>query len=294
MDTLSSKERLLRTVRGEEIDRVATFDILHHIGLIEHLTGRKLTPANAEDLLCAAAHQVLDLVRHFAVPDSLEPRVVRDEAGFTYRYEWWTGHLVDRPKFSNTAEIETCVKRDMEIIYRAIEEKKVCRIARQHAQLFDEKYETFDEVKAEYRRITEKLEGTLMLPPEDVNFMGVTAERYDETGWWYFFTDYPDTAALYMDALTDYQLAVIDHFADAEICPFAQISIPMGTTSGLLYSPEFFREHVFPREKKKVDRWKKHGYCVWAFLDGYKWPLLDDVLALGVEEIHPCEPYCKM
>ena len=68
----------------------------------------------------------------------------------------------------------------------------------------------------------------------------------------------------------------------------------MGTDTGLLYSPDFFRKEVIPREKKKIDAWKKHGYYVMAFLDGYKWPILDDFIALGVDEIHPCEPYCQM
>lgn len=294
MEALTSRERLLRTMRGEPIDRVATFDILHNIPLIEHLAGRRLAANNAEDLVCAAARQALDLIRHFAVPDCLEPRVVRDESGFAYQYEWWTGHLVERPRFDTTAEIESCVQRDIEIIYRAINQRKVCPIARQHVRLFDENYETFEQVKAEYRRIVEKLDGTLMLPPEDVSPMGVAAERYGEAGWWYFFADYPETAARYMDALTDYQLAFIDHFADAGLCPFTQISVPVGSTSGLLYSPQFFRDHVLPREKKKVERWKRHGYCVLAFLDGYKWPLLDDFLRLGVDEVHPCEPYCGM
>ena len=31
-----------------------------------------------------------------------------------------------------------------------------------------------------------------------------------------------------------------------------------------------------------------------AFLDGYKWPLLDDFIAAGADEIHPCESYCHM
>jgi len=51
---------------------------------------------------------------------------------------------------------------------------------------------------------------------------------------------------------------------------------------------------VIPRERRKVEQWKKHGCYVLAFLDGYKWPLLDEFLALGVDEVHPCEDYCGM
>ena len=69
MDRLTSRERLIRTCEGWEIDRIATFDIIHNIEMIEHLTGIKVTPRNAEDLICQAAGKVLDLIRHFTVPD---------------------------------------------------------------------------------------------------------------------------------------------------------------------------------------------------------------------------------
>lgn len=294
MDTLTCKERLIRTISGEEIDRIPTFDIIHNIDLIEHLAGDKINPRNAEDLLCKAASQVLDLIRHFAVPDDLEPKIFKDETGFAYRYEWWTGHVVERPKFDSSKDIERSVQRDIEIIYDCIEKGKVCRLARQHVRLFDENFETFEEVKSEFKRVAEKLDGTVMLAPEDVSVVSVAPERYDETGWWYLWYDYPETAVRYMDALTDYQLAFIDAFADASVSPFTQISVSTGTYTGLLYPPNFQREEVIPREKKKVDRWKQHGYYVLGFLDGYKWPLIDDFISIGVDEIHPCEPYCQM
>jgi uroporphyrinogen decarboxylase len=294
MEWLSSKERLLKTLLGEPIDRIATFDIIHNIKLIEYLTRERLTPQNAEDLLCRATGEVLDLIRHFSIPDKTDPWFIRDENGFVYRYEWWTAHLIERPNFGSTKEIENIVKRDIKLIKSDIEKKKVCRIARQHVRLFDENYEYIEEVKEDYKRITKKLDGPLMLPPEDVSPIGIATERYDEANWWYFYTDYPETARLYLDTLTDYQLCFIDAFACAEVCPLTQISVPIGTGNGLLYSPKFNREEILPRERKKIERWKKHGYYVMAFLDGYKWPLIDDYIKAGVSEIHPLEPYCQM
>ncbi len=291
---MTCKERLIRTIKGEEVDRIATFDIMHNLDLIEHLAEAQLTPRNAEDLLCKAANKVLDLVRHFAVPDDLEPKIFKDETGFVYHYEWWTGHVVERPEFDSSEDVEHAAQKDIEIIYDCIQQGKICHLARQHVRLFDESFETFEEVKSEFRRVSEKLEGTIMLAPEDLAAVGVATERYDETGWWYLWYDYPETAARYLDALTDYHLAFIDAFADASVSPFAQISVPTGTYSGLLYPPAFMKEEVISREKKKVERWKKHGYYVLCFLDGYKWPLIDDFLSIGVDEIHPCEPYCQM
>lgn len=294
MNQLTSKDRLIKTLEGEPIDRIATFDIIHNIDLIEYLTNEKLTAVNAEDLLCKAANKVLDLIRHFAIPRDPEPRALTDENGFTYQYEWWTGHVVNRPKFESTKQIENCVRKDIEIIYDCIEKKKVCRIAREHVMLFDENFETVEEVKSEFKRITEKLDGTMMMAPEDVSAMCVATERYDETGWWYFYYDYPRTAVEYLDALTDYHLFFIDNFACADVSPFAQISVATGTNTALLYSPELMRKEVIPRERKKIEHWKKHGYYVLAFLDGYKWPLIDDFIDAGADEIHPCEPYCQM
>ena len=291
---MSSKERLIRTLKGEPVDRIATFDIIHNVDLIEHLADEKVTPANAEDLLCKAATAVLDLIRHFAVPREPEVRTFTDENGFTYRYAWWTGHVVDRPRFESTDQIEDCVKRDMEIIYDAIEKKSVCKIARQHVMLFDENFESIEEVKFGFKRIGDKLDGTMMMAPEDVNALGVATERYDETNWWYFYHDHPESAARYLDALTDYSLNFISAFACPEVSPFAQISVATGTDTALLYSPGLMRKEVLPRERKKIERWKAHGYYVMAFLDGYKWPLIDDFLAAGADEIHPCEPYCQM
>lgn len=294
MTELTSRERLSRAIRCEAVDRVPTFDILHNIDLIEHLAEDRITPENAEDLLCRAAGKVLDLIRHFAVPDRREPWFLEDENGFVYRYEWWTAHVVKRPEMRSTRDIEDVVKRDMESIRRDTEAKKICRIARQHVRLYDENFEYMEEVKEHHRRISEKLDGTVMLPPEDVSPMGIVTERLDETGWWYLYTDSPELARSYMDALTDYQMCFIDEFADAAVCPFTQISVPVGGAVNLLYPPEYNRKEVLPREKKKIDRWKKHGYTVMAFLDGYKWPLIDDYLEAGAEEIHPFEPYCGM
>lgn len=295
METLSSKERLLRTLRGEEIDRIATFDLLHSIDLCEHVTGERLTTANAEDLMCKTASQLLDLVRHFSVPDRCGPRFVKDETGFVYQFDWWTGHVVQRPlNVKSSIEVEYAVRRDIDIIYDCIEKKKVCHLARQHVQLFDEKFEYIEEVKADFARVNEKLQGTVMMAPEDVSATSIVAERYDETGWWYLYYDYPETARRYMDALTDYQLSFIDNFADATVSPITQISLTVGTTTALIYSPEFFRTEVIPREQKKIDCWKKYGYIVFAFLDGYFWPLIGDFLNAGVDEIHPCQPLCRM
>ena len=179
MEELSSRERLIRTIQGKKIDRIATYDIIHNIDLIEYTTGKKVTPDNFEDLLCKTACKYLDLIRHFSVPYYEGNKTVTYEDGFVYRYEWWTGHVIKRPGFKTVDDVAKMVEKDIEKIYKCIEQKKVCHVANQHVNLFYEKFEYFEEIKEEYKRISEKLNGTVMMGPEMVQGIAVACERYD-------------------------------------------------------------------------------------------------------------------
>ena len=46
--------------------------------------------------------------------------------------------------------------------------------------------------------------------------------------------------------------------------------------------------------KKVAERWKKYNTYIFHFLDGYKWPVLDDYFGLGTNVIFPFEPYVGM
>ena len=75
MEELTSSDRLMRIIEGKEIDRIATYDIIHDLELRRYLTGDKITPKNAEDIACKAVGKVLDVVRHFSIPYSLELKI---------------------------------------------------------------------------------------------------------------------------------------------------------------------------------------------------------------------------
>ena len=294
MEKLSSRERLIRTFEGREIDRIPTYDILHNIDLIEYLTGQKITPKNAEDLLCKAANKCLDLIRHYAVPDFEGTKIVEEEDGFVYRYEWWTGHLIERPDFKDVEDVARLVERDIERIYECIKKKKVCPAANNHCNLFYEKFEYFEEIKDEYKRISEKLNGTMMLGPEYLQGISVAYLRYDFKWWSYLYYDYPELSIKYFDALYDYELALIDSFADSKMCPIAMHAGSIGINDRLLFPPDVYKEIIIPRDKKVIDRWKKYNTYVIAFLDGYKLPVLEDYINMGVDAVDPFEPYAGM
>ena len=77
MAELNSTDRVIHTFTGEPLDRLPVFDIIHNTDFIEHVSGKKITPQNAEDVTCEAVRNTLDLVRHFCIPEELEIRVYR-------------------------------------------------------------------------------------------------------------------------------------------------------------------------------------------------------------------------
>jgi uroporphyrinogen-III decarboxylase len=293
MARLTSRERILKTINGEEVDRLPVYDIIHNVELIEHLTEDKITPQNAEELTCKAANKVLDLVRHFTVPVNLEPQIITDEDGFVYSQEWWTKTILERP-IKTVEETRELMKKDVERIYRAIEKQEVCHQALEQLELLGEHCKTFEEVKVLFKRIADKLEDTVMVAPESLPGMYTATNRYGFELFIYAFYDYPeDTLALYK-ALGDYEVARIHSFADLDLTPVALLSEELASNSGLLFRPDFIKEVIYPNIKKVIDAWKSHGYKVIFHSDGNKWLVLDDIISFGADVIDPCESLASM
>ena len=294
MDTLTPRERILRTVNGEDVDRLAVYDIIHSVDLIEYLADDKLTPANAEDLTCKAASQVLDLVRHFCIPSDLETKTYEDEDGFVYRRLWWTREIVDRPN-RTVPQTRDLMKKDVERIHRAIEKGEVCWQALEHLELLGEHCKTFEEVKELYLRIANKLDGTVMLPPESLPGMYSLVNRYGFELAMYTFYDHPEDFLAIYQALGDYEVARIHALADlVEWSPIAMLSEDTAYNEGLMFSPDFIKEVMYPNIKKVIDALKSCGYKVMFHSDGNKWPILDDIISMGADIIEPCETMASM
>ena len=294
MNELTARERIIRAIEGKPLDRLPTYDIIHNVALIEFLSGKRVTPENAEDVTCKAVSQVLDLVRHFTVPTHLEPEVYEDEDGFVIKEEWWTKAYVSRP-FRNVEDARDMMRRDVERIYQAVERKEVCRPASVQCNLLGEKCRTFDEVAEIFRRIAGKIGDTVMIAPESVPGMYTATSRYGLDMVTYVCADYAEDFDRYYQAVCDYEIAKVHHFAGLlDVTPIALVSCELAHNGGLLRSPEFIRKSQFPRIKKVIDAWKSHAFKVIFHADGNKWRVLDDIVSFGVDVVEPCETLATM
>ncbi len=293
MSKLNSTERVLNTFENRELDRLPVFDIIHSVDFIEEVCGEKVTPANAGDLTCRAVRETLDLVRHFCVPDDLEDHIVTDEDGFTYTIQWWTKDIRDRP-IKSTDDARELMEKDIERIYGCIDKQKFCLQAKEHVNLLGEKYDYPEEVNSLFERIVKKLGDTMMIAPEIVPGLYTATNRYGFDWFVYMYQDYPELTLRYYDALIDHELFRIDSFAPTGLSKVAMLSEMIAFNANLIWPPKFIKEEIFPRAKKIIDRMKKYGYYVIWHSDGYKWPILEDLIKLGVDSVNPCEPLASM
>jgi hypothetical protein len=293
MQKMNSTERIINTFKGDKLDRLPIFDIIHNTDFIEEITGERITPKNAQDLACKAVKTTLDLVRHFCIPEDLEVKTVEDEDGFIYRDEWWTKEIIHRP-INSLDDARALMEKDIERIYAALDEQKFCHQAKEHLNLFGEKYTYPEEVNNHFQQVAEKLEDTMMIAPEIVPGLYTAQNRYGFDYLIFLQNDYPKLFLRYYDALVDHELFRIDSFAPTGLSKVALISESIAFNTGLIYPPDFLREVVFPRVRKCVERWKKYGYYVIWHSDGKKWEVLPDILEMGVDSVNPCEPLATM
>ncbi|MBM3703040.1 MAG: hypothetical protein FJW63_08665, partial [Actinobacteria bacterium] len=178
--------------------------------------------------------------------------------------------------------------------YDCIGKGKVCKQAQFPLRLFGEDYEYLEEVKQNFKRIINKMEGTVMIAPESCTLY-YALERYDYKWWTYLYHDFPELANKLLDAYLDYEIARVDSFADTSITPVSFTSDAIGTNDSLMFSLDFILNVILPRTKKIIERWKNYGYYHIYFADGYKWPILDEILSWSlIDAVDPFEPLAHM
>lgn len=96
---------------------------------------------------------------------------------------------------------------------------------------------------------------------------------------------------------------VIDKVAQIQLAGVRQITgIPniggvwavddLAFRSGPIVSPKAFREFVFPWYEELGNLCSENGLCFIFHTDGLVWDLIEDLIAVGVNALHPIDPTC--
>ena len=90
---------------------------------------------------------------------------------------------------------------------------------------------------------------------------------------------------------TDFDMAAIDMALQVG----ADVIIVPGDLAGeqtTIMSPQHYREYIKPYHKELVDYAHRKGAKIVKHSDGNVWPILDDLLEVGFDGIHPIQPQC--
>ena len=285
---LTKKQRILNTFNFKELDRPVLYDVLHNIRFIEHVYGKSINSRNAEDAVCSTIAKTFDMVRHVAIPYTLDSTTWEDEDGFIYRKSWWTAEIIQRP-FKTVLEAKELVKKDIFRIREAIENKRFCQQAKYNVQLFEDRHSSPEEMNSEFARIQDKLDGTVMIAPEQPEGSCYIQTRYNLDTFIYLLNDYPELMHELLSAHLDYRLFIIDSFPGPEVTPVAFTGTMASGPAGLLFSPSFIQKELFPSVKKILNKLKEKGYKVIYDFEGDNREVLDIMVKDGADASTPVE-----
>lgn len=103
----------------------------------------------------------------------------------------------------------------------------------------------------------------------------------------------PEWCRRLYDRIADWSCAYIDHCAEIGV-DCIHVSDDWGMQNGLLFRPQAWQEHIRPATARIAARAKAHGLFLSLHSDGDVTSLLDGVVELGFDCLHPCQESAGM
>ena len=288
---LTKRERILRTMRCEETDRVPLYDLLFCDGAIEHFSAEKLpprvdTPANrsaAQRITGKAISSFLDMTRSSDF-GPLVDRDFTDEYGFVIHEATWekTAWVQSRPfddVVGATRYLEWLIKETLE----------ETRVINANPKAHGEQYHRWWR-----ENIDAYLGDTVHLITQQGTGLDEILYHLGFTLLAYMMADDPGLLSEALEALTTKNIAICHAIADPVVSPIVLTYCDVAYKERLLYSPKFLRKEIFPRIKRLNDAWHEHNTSCLYHSDGYLMDVLDDLVAIGIDGLNPIETVAGM
>jgi hypothetical protein len=290
MVAMTTRERVFRTLRCEETDRVPLYDLLRNDAAFEHWSGEKLPPlrddpatrSTLERIAATATGRFLDMTRAVG----FGPVVARDhttEDGFVHHEAPWekTSWIVSRP-FSEErgaiAHLEMWIERV---------NKYAGEIERNPGAHRERYHRVFLEVQRHLGE-TVNLLAQHGLGLDDIRHnLGMELFAYVEA-------DRPDLISAALEARTRLSIAECHAVADPELSPVVLTYGDIACKGALLHSPAWLRREFYPRLARLNAAWHEHHTSCLFHSDGYLMEALDDLVAAGIDGLNPIETVAGM
>jgi hypothetical protein len=292
-EALTKRERVIAAFRGELPDRLPVFDVLTNERVIAHYGGvddipaqdhvdLRLTPALAAT--GRALQRTVDLTGSLLTMVPQVPRDERDARGFVRRYHRWTSWLVERP-FRSIADMAEYVRADL----RGEIEPWASYAFFSHGK---PDVAGFRQGAAFVQSVIGDTVYIHSTPSLAINTALTTVTGLE--GFIYLWNDYPSLTADWLEMLHERELRFLRATADSALSPVALIYCDIACKTGLMYGPDLLRRWVFPQVREFVDILHERGMYAVYHSDGNLLPVLDDLVACGIDGVNPVEAITGM
>ncbi len=272
---MTKRERVLRAMRFQEVDHVPVYDIIDCNALRQHFGGRPITEANAWELEYAAVRAVCDATRMLCVPE-FHPHRSTDEDGFVRFHGAETTWIESRP-FTDLPGYRAWALRDIERARRwkpdAAYVEEYRRFLRHHQEAIGDQ--------------------TVIVVESDCGL----EEPRDKAGlelFTYLSYDEPELVREWITVLNEREVRRARAIADPEIAPVMLVYTDIASKSGPLHTPEWLRREFFPLVRRLVETYHERGVACIYHSDGNLNPVLEDLVATGIDGINPVEKLAGM
>ena len=282
MAMMTKRERVMRTVRFEETDRVPLYDILQNDAIIEHYAGRKLRYEDGAHTTALAVGRALDATRMVGGP--ARPREVVHDDGIRCRQERWTGWLVERPFHDLPSLIEWAKERIREANARTFGPADA-EALRKHIEA---NWAAFGETDP-----TGRNDPAVLIIESGTGLEGM----YWAAGMELFvelMMVHPDFVDEWLEALAQAELRRVAVIADPEYIPIALTYTDVAHKTATIFSPDWLRRHWLPHIERLNAAWHERGAVCLFHSDGCLWDVLDDLIDAGIDGLNPLEVLAGM
>ena len=278
-DELTKRERIMRTLTHQEVDRVALHDQLSfNPGVISIYTGKKIDGFNytVEDI----GETISKTLDSCFLP--VTPRgtgTYTDEYGFVFQNDNWTQWHISRPFDDEHGAKEWLCGR--------IGQEKQLR-ASFNAGAFRQSYH-------DYMKNLQNLVGDTVVI--DFSIGTGFCDVFDRMGleiYTFFQLEYPDVLAEFMEISTENAVNKVRAAADSALSPVVLIAEDFSTKQGPLFGSDFLNTYHFPYLKRLTKAWHDEGLKVLYHSDGNYKKVIPDLMACGVDGFYCLEPNCGM
>ena len=264
---MDARTRVVKTFAHERTDRVPIFDHPRYVELMEYVTGMSFSSSPYEVTAEAYKRLGIDMCAWLFVP---EEGVLDGDGGgyslegFKAKHEGYEHWIVERP-------------------FSTLEEAVRWRPRYDPATL---EREALDPI--EYPQ--ELLGDSTLVIGRSRGFLLTT---YLSLGWEnmaVMMVEYPEALSEIMDIFIERILRIAEILGSKTTVPAFLNVADIAGNRGPLFSPTWMEENYYPRLKRVVDAFKEQNIKFIYHCDGNVMPMLDRLLDIGIDGLHPLDP----